>query len=85
MWRGVVFECIGTSDTVSHALVEHEYPYVDGADVEDMGAHAGHISIRAVFYGDDYETRLQVFIDALNGADSSLSEEDVVSVNRALH
>jgi prophage DNA circulation protein len=65
-FRGVVFECIGTTDSTSRALVEHCYPYLDGGDVEDMGAEAAHISIRAVFYGDNYEALLQVFLDALN-------------------
>ena len=64
-FRGVTFDCVNASDAVQRALVEHDYPYVAGADVEDMGAHARHISLRAVFYGADYETRMQAFIAAL--------------------
>jgi len=75
-FRGLVFECIGTSDTLARSLVEHGYPGVDGADVEDMGAQAAHVSIRAVFYGDDYEARLQSFVAALDGQDDALSAED---------
>ena len=78
-YRGVTFDCVGTADAVQHALVEHDYPYVAGADVEDMGAHARHISVRAVFYGIDYETRLQAFIAALDGADATLSETDALA------
>lgn len=66
-FRGVTFDCVGTSDAVQHALVEHDYPYVAGADVEDMGAQARHVSVRAVFYGVDYEMRMQAFIAALDG------------------
>jgi prophage DNA circulation protein len=69
-FRGVTFDCVGASDAVQRALVEHDYPYVAGADVEDMGAHARKISLRAVFYGADYETRMQVFIAALDGLNS---------------
>ena len=75
-FRGVTFDCVSTSDAVQRALVEHDYPYVAGADVEDMGAHARHISLRAVFYGADYETRMQAFIAALDGADETLAAAD---------
>ena len=75
-FRGVTFDCVNASDAVQRALVEHDYPYVAGADVEDMGAHARHISLRAVFYGADYETRMQAFIAALDGADETLAAAD---------
>ena len=66
-FRGVTFDCVSAGDAQQYALVEHDYPYVAGADVEDMGAHARKISLRAVFYGADYETQMQSFIAALDG------------------
>jgi prophage DNA circulation protein len=68
-FRGIVFDIVKTDDTADRALVEHAYPYVDGADVEDMGRGARHISVEAVFYGDDYEDRLKAFLLALDGLD----------------
>ena len=79
-FRGVTFDCVSASDAQQYALVEHDYPYVAGADVEDMGAHARKISLRAVFYGADYEARLQVFIAALDGLNSD-AIPDVASSN----
>lgn len=78
-FRGVTFDCVSTADAVQRALVEHDYPYVAGADVEDMGANARHISVRAVFYGADYETRLQAFTAVLDGADKTLSATDALA------
>lgn len=61
-FRGVKFDCISIDDSFDKSLVEHAYPYVPGADVEDMGRGPRHISIQAIFYGDDYEDRLKAFI-----------------------
>jgi prophage DNA circulation protein len=77
-FRGIIFDCISTDDAGEHALAKHEYPYVDGADVEHMGSNARNISVQAVFYGDEYETRLQGFIAALDGEDKTLNPEDAV-------
>lgn len=75
-FRGVVFDCVSTSDDVAQALVEHEYPYVDGADVENMGRKPRNISMQAIFYGPDYEARLQAFTNALDGKDATLSADE---------
>lgn len=65
-FRGTVFDIVKTDDTADRALAEQGYPYRDGADIEDMGRGARHISIEAVFYGADYEVRLQWFLDQLD-------------------
>lgn len=75
-FRGVAFDIVKTDDSAEHALSEHSYPYVPGADVEDMGRGARRVAVEAVFYGDDYEVRLQAFLEALDGKDGQLSEED---------
>lgn len=64
---GIEFDIIKTDDTADRALVEHAYPFVDGADVEDMGRGARKISVEAIFHGDDYETRLNAFLKGLDG------------------
>lgn len=65
-FRGVVFDCIRTQDNAQRDTASHEYPYLDGADVEDLGRKARQIQISAIFYGDDYETRLQTFLAELD-------------------
>jgi prophage DNA circulation protein len=67
-WRGVRFDVIRERTTRQRALSRHEYPYQDGADLEDMGARERRFSITAVFWGDDYDTRLQAFIKVLDQA-----------------
>lgn len=65
-FRGFIFDCISTDDKLSRAHSVHSYPYADGAEIEDLGAEPVPISITAIIYGDDYDTRLQAFIAKLN-------------------
>ncbi|NOT17314.1 MAG: DNA circulation family protein [Sulfuriferula sp.] len=67
-FRGLTFDCIRTDDSADRATAEHLYPYVDGADVEDLGRGARKVSIEAIFFGDDYEQQLKEFIQALDVA-----------------
>lgn len=65
-FKGFVFEIVKTDDTSERATVEHSYPYVDGADVEDMGRSARRTSVEAIFYGINYEISLQAFLAILD-------------------
>lgn len=65
-FRGVKFDCLRTRDSAPRGLAEHEYPHIDGADIEDLGRRARRISITAVFWGDDYESKLQAFLKAID-------------------
>lgn len=65
-FRGVVFDIVKTEDDAARSVVEHSYPYVDGSDIEDMGRNARRISVEAIFFGDDYEARLQALLAALD-------------------
>lgn len=67
-FRNVPFEVDATVDDIDRAVVVHEYPYVDGANVEDMGRQPRHIGVTAVLYGDDYELRLQQLLTAVDEA-----------------
>jgi prophage DNA circulation protein len=65
-FRGIQFEVTATADDIERVVVVHEFPYVDGAIVEDMGRAPRRISLTAVFYGDDYEIQLQQLLQALD-------------------
>ncbi|MFD3249467.1 DNA circularization protein [Rahnella aquatilis] len=65
-FRNVRFDVINTRDSVERALAQHEYPYLDGADIEDMGAQPRSLQLTAMLWGDDYESRLQTLLQALD-------------------
>lgn len=65
-FRGVRFDVINARDSWSRDIAQHEYPYIDGADVQDMGRKARNIRLSALFWGDDYDSRLQSFIAELD-------------------
>lgn len=65
-FRGVRFDVINTRDSTSRDTAVYEYPYVDGGDVEDLGRKPRNLRVTALFWGDDYETRLQTFLAALD-------------------
>ncbi|OVZ94855.1 multidrug DMT transporter permease [Yersinia frederiksenii] len=65
-FRGVRFDIISTRDSVQRDIAQHEYPYKNGANIEDLGEKPRSLQCQAVFFGDDYETRLQTFIAALD-------------------
>lgn len=64
-FRGAVFDCLHTDDSVDIATASHEYPYLNGADVEDLGRKAKRIAMTAVFFGEGYEDRMNTFTKAL--------------------
>ena len=43
-------------DGFEKAIAVYEYPYVDGADTEDLGHKARNIRLRCYFLGDQYES-----------------------------
>ncbi|WP_142465035.1 DNA circularization protein, partial [Klebsiella spallanzanii] len=65
-FRGVAFDIINTRDSMQRDIAQHEYPYRDGANIDDLGAKPRSLQCQAVFFGDDYESRLQTFIAALD-------------------
>lgn len=46
-------------DSFEKSIAEYEFPYKDGALLEDMGQKARTIKIRCYFYGEDYLTHLE--------------------------
>jgi prophage DNA circulation protein len=64
-FRGVQFDAVAADDSFARALQLTEYPYRNGAQVDDLGGGARRIRIQAVFWGDAYETKLTAFVAAL--------------------
>ncbi|OSI25058.1 DNA circularization protein [Neisseria dumasiana] len=64
-FKGVPFDVVDDTLRGSHALAAHEYPFVQGADIEDTGVSAMDMALTAVLWGDDYEGRLKILLDVL--------------------
>jgi prophage DNA circulation protein len=64
-YKGLSFEVLSTQDPFGKALSVTELPYVDGADVGDLGMKARRVQLQALFRGDDYEDRLEAFLAVL--------------------
>ena len=65
-FRGVRFDVASIGDDIERAVAVHSYPFTDGGDPEDLGREPRRISLKALFYGDDYERALQTFIAAID-------------------
>ncbi|MGS4689483.1 DNA circularization N-terminal domain-containing protein [Citrobacter farmeri] len=65
-FRGVRFDVVNTRDSASRDIATYEYPYVDGGDVDDLGRKPRNLRMTVLFWGDDYEVRLQAFLAALD-------------------
>ncbi|MCE0321960.1 DNA circularization N-terminal domain-containing protein, partial [Klebsiella pneumoniae] len=37
-FRGIAFDIINTRDSMQRDIAQHEYPYRDGANIDDLGA-----------------------------------------------
>lgn len=48
-FKGVRFDVLAVDDSFERAVVEHAYPFVNGADLEDMGLNTQTIRLQAVF------------------------------------
>ncbi len=64
-YKGIVADIQSVSDKGTRSTAGHKYPYRDGTDVEDLGMAGDQISTRWIFFGDDYELRLNTFLQAL--------------------
>ncbi len=65
---GFIFDCIATDDKFARAHAVNTYPYLDGAEIEDLGAEPIPVAISAVFFGADYDARLQSFLKIIKTA-----------------
>lgn len=65
-FRGVRFDVVSAQDSVARDHADHGYPWTDGEDVHDLGRKARNFRLNAVFWGDDYDTRMQQFTAELD-------------------
>lgn len=64
-FRGVRFDVLSVDDDVYRSTIEHAYPFVNGADVEDLGLNPLTVRMQAVFYGPGYYTDFKKFLSVL--------------------
>ena len=95
-FKGIEFDIESVSDSVQRAAVSNEYPYRDGAEVEDLGLGAQRIRFTAIIFNarprrgseaaqDDYEARLAALLAALRSADAGRLVHPVFgSIDRAI-
>lgn len=64
-FRGVEFDCLYTREVLARDTVVYEYPWRDGAEVEDHGLKALNLRLSALFWGNGYQARIKAFLAAL--------------------
>jgi prophage DNA circulation protein len=62
----IVLELETLEDTFEKAIARYEYPYRDGADLEDMGQKAHCVKVRCYFYDDGVQATYAAHVDLLN-------------------
>lgn len=65
-FKGVSFDVMDTTDESTRDIQQHLYPYVDGADTEDLGRKARQVTLTAVFTGVLYELPMYALLAVLN-------------------
>ncbi|WP_235384726.1 DNA circularization N-terminal domain-containing protein [Escherichia coli] len=72
-FRGVQFEVLNTDEQISRDHAAYEYPFVDGADLHDLGRKARPFRMTAFLWGEYYEYKLEKLTAALDeGGDGEL-------------
>ncbi len=66
--NGIELKIETISDEFPKAIIKHEYPHVNGAELEDMGQSAHTINFRCFFDNHNYEEHLDL-IDLLEETD----------------
>lgn len=65
-FRGARFDVYNTKESISRDVATHEYPFVDGGDVMDLGRKPRHFRISAVLWGDNYKRDMDNLIAVLD-------------------
>jgi prophage DNA circulation protein len=65
-WRGVPIDIVRTTDATGRSVATHAYPWVDGADLEDLGRDARRVTLEVIVWGAQYEQALRLLIEALD-------------------
>ncbi len=64
-FKGVEFDVIAVEEAFERAVIEHTYPFVNGADLEDMGLNPQQVQLQAVFFGLSYATRYNQLLSVI--------------------
>lgn len=64
-YNGVMFDVVSIDDQLERAVIEHTYPFVNGADLESMGLNPQTVRLSAVFFGDGYFSQFKALLKAL--------------------
>lgn len=62
----IELEMVDLSDRFEKSIVKYEYPFVDGADLEDLGQKAGTVKIRCFFFDNAAQSTYNDHIKLLN-------------------
>lgn len=65
-YKGVRFDIQSVSATGGRDLARTGIPYQNGEQITDTGGRGKSFSVTAIFWGDDYETRLKAFLQAVD-------------------
>lgn len=65
-FRGIRFDVYNTKDSISREVAPHEYPFIDGGDVMDLGRKPRNFRINAVCWGDNYKRDMDNLIAVLD-------------------
>ncbi|NHB90747.1 DNA circularization protein [Photorhabdus cinerea] len=65
-FRGVKFDVLNTQDSIARDHEDHEYPFMDGATVMDLGRKARNFRLSAFLWGDRYKRQLDALIKVLD-------------------
>ncbi|MEB0964958.1 DNA circularization N-terminal domain-containing protein [Citrobacter braakii] len=65
-FRGVQFDVLNTDEQISRDHAAYEYPFVDGADLHDLGRKARPFRLTAFLWGEYYEYKLEKLTAALD-------------------
>lgn len=65
-YKGITFDMQAVSASGGRDLAKVGLPYQDGEQISDTGGRSKSFSVSAIFWGDDYETRLKAFLQAVD-------------------
>lgn len=67
---GVIFHVASTDDSLGRRFATYEFPYRQGAELEDLGRRARTTRVSAVFIGDGYLGRLDALIRVIDAGEA---------------
>jgi prophage DNA circulation protein len=63
---GVKFDVLNTQESIARDHEDHEYPFLDGADIIDLGRKARNFRLTAFLWGENYKRQLDALMKVLD-------------------